>query len=291
MRISLYISLLSVLFITSCKDTRIHEHEEWAKYFEEQGIEDGCFIMRDHNHETVHYYNKERSIKRFTPASTFKIFNSLVALEIPKAPDEQFLIPWDSVERRPEWNKDLTMREAFKVSAVPYYQEMARRIGFDYMQHFLDTANYGNRNASGAIDLFWLNDSLQISADEQVGFLKKLYFNELPFSERTQRIVRSMMLQEQEDNYNLYYKTGWGVPPGAQEETVWIVGFIERIEQMQEHENSMNKSDIRKYPYFFALNFSLPINENRDYTKYVALRAEILKNILKDYGAISTKRK
>ncbi|MEZ5018476.1 MAG: penicillin-binding transpeptidase domain-containing protein [Flavipsychrobacter sp.] len=288
MRIRLYISILSVLLITACKDTRIHEHEEWATFFTEKGIEDGCFIMRDHNHETVHYYNKERTITRFTPASTFKIFNSLVALEIPKAPDEQFLIVWDSVNRRPEWDKDLTMREAFTVSSVPYYQEMARRIGFDYMQHFLDTANYGNRNAGGAIDEFWLNDSLQISADEQVGFLKKLYFNELPFSERSQRIVRSMMLREQKDNYNLYYKTGWGAPNGAEKETIWIVGFIERIAKMEEHEKSMNKSDIRKYPYFFALNFSLPSSNDIDYAKYTAIREDILKGILKDYGAITT---
>ncbi len=284
MRFSIYISIIGLLLLSSCRENRIHEHEDWGQSFTSRGIDNGCFILRDNNHESVHFYNKERCLQRFTPASTYKIFNSLVALEIPKAPDEQFLIPWDRVERKPEWDKDLTMREAFKVSSVPYYQEMARRIGYDYMQHFLDTVNYGNKNAKGAIDEFWLNDSLQISADEQVGFIKRLYFNELPVSERTQRIVRSMMLQEDNENYKLYYKTGWGAPNGK-EQVVWIVGFIERVERMKEHENSMNKSSYRKYPYFFALNFSLPADVT-DYQKYSHLRTHILKELLIDFGAM-----
>ena len=286
MRYSVIVFISVLLFTTSCRESRIHEHQEWEKHFSAKGITDGCFMLRDHTHETIHYYNKDRSLKRFTPASTFKIFNSLVALEIPTAPDEQFIIPWDSINRRPDWDKNLTMRQAFKVSSVPYYQETARRIGYDNMQHYLDTANYGNKNAKGAIDEFWLNDSLQISADEQVGFLKRLYFNELPFTERSQRIVRSMMLQEETEHYKLYYKTGWGAPDGA-EQTIWIVGYVERIEKMVEHENSMNKSNIRMYPHFFALNFSVPNNVD-DYKKYVTIRLELLKDILTDYGAMQT---
>lgn len=280
--------LVAVLLLTaSCRESRIHEHQDWGKFFSEHGIDSACFIIRNNNHESIDYYNKERCLQRFSPASTFKIFNSLVALNIPIAPDEQMVIKWDSVERRPEWNQDLNMRDAFKVSSVPYYQEIARRVGYDYMQHYLDTVQYGNQNAKGRIDEFWLNDTLQISADEQVGFLKRMYFYELPFTERAQRIVRSMMLQEDTDDYKLYYKTGWSAPNGADKQTVWVVGFVERIEHMKEHKNSMNKSDYRLYPYFFAMNFSLP-NDVEDYKKYSNIRLEILKSILKNYGAIPT---
>jgi len=283
MRYSIALLLLSVLFIGSCRDARIHDKEEWGKYFEQEGVQDGCIMLRDNNHEAIFYYNKDRCIKRFSPASTFKIFNSLVALDIPKVPDEQFVIVWDSVERwNPDWNKDMNMREAFKVSNVAYYQELARRIGPDYMQHYLDTANYGNKSIGGGIDQFWLNDSLQISADEQVGFIKRLYFNELPFSERSQRIVRSMMIQEVTDGYKLSYKTGWS--QSDDKNLLWVVGYAERIEHVEEHENSMNKSDVRYYPYFFALNFDAPRSE--DEKKLVELRIRILKNILKDFGAL-----
>jgi beta-lactamase class D len=97
-----------------------------------------------------------------------------VALETAVAADEKLVIKWDGIDRnRPEWNEDLDMREAFKRSAVPYFQELARRIGKDNFKHYLDTVQYGNRNMGGPIDMFWLNDSLQISADEQLGMMKR----------------------------------------------------------------------------------------------------------------------
>ncbi|MBL7684041.1 MAG: class D beta-lactamase [Flavipsychrobacter sp.] len=283
MRFGFLLAVLSVVFLSSCRESRLHDKPEWGKYFEAQGIKNSCFIVREHNHEAVYYYNKERCLQRFSPASTFKIFNSLVALETGVAPDESLVIKWDSVTRNPDtWNKDLNMREAFKASAVPYYQEIARRIGPDLMQHYLDTAKYGNTNMKGGIDQFWLNDSLQISADEQVGFLKRLYFAELPFAERTQRIVKSLMLQEETPGYKLYYKTGWG--SNAKSDVLWVVGFIEKIEHVKEHEKSMNKSDVRMYPYFFAMNFDVPAN---DTTKdWATVRTDLLKSLLKDFGAI-----
>lgn len=279
--------LLSVLFISSCRDSRIHEKAEWGNFFEAQGIKNACFILRDNNHEAIYYYNKERCLQQYLPASTFKIFNSLVALEIPVVPDEQYVIAWDSVDRGYEaWNKDMNMREAFKVSNIGYYQAIARKVGYDFMQHYVDTSNYGNKNVRGAIDSFWINDSLKISADEQVGLVKRLYFNQLPFSERTQRIVRSMMLQENEKDYKLSYKTGWGY--SGDKQILWVVGFVEKIERMQEHENSMNKSDMRLYPYFFAMNFELPKADNSK--NWGQVRIDILKQVLKDFGAMPAEK-
>lgn len=277
---------LSLLFATACRESRLHDHPEWAKAFEAHGISKACFILRDNNHEAVHYYNKERCLEQFSPASTFKVFNSLVALESGIAPDEQYIIAWDSVDRGvPEWNRDLNMREAIKVSAVPYYQELARRIGMPLMQHYLDTINYGNKVIGPKIDEFWLNDSLKISADEQVGFLKRLYFAELPASERSQRIVKSMLLQEDSPAYKLYYKTGWAKSAGK--DLFWVVGFVERIQHVKENEKSMNKSDIRMYPYFFALNFEPPANSTTQ--DWPSIRIEIAKQLLKDFGAIPVK--
>jgi beta-lactamase class D len=284
MRLLFSILCLSFLSLTACRESRIHEHEDWAKAFTARGITKGCFILRDNNHEAIHYYNKERCLERFSPASTFKIFNSLVALETSVAPDEQYTIVWDSIDRgMPDWNRDLNMREAIKVSAVPYYQELARRIGLARMQLYLDTMNYGNANIGGKIDEFWLNDSLQISADEQVGFVKRLYFAELPASERSQRIVKSMILQEETPAYKLYYKTGWAMRTGKN--LFWVVGFIERIQHVKEDAKSMNKSDIRMYPYFFALNFAPPAGDTT--TNWPAVRVDILKDLLKDFGAIT----
>jgi beta-lactamase class D len=278
----LLFSLAVVLFLSSCAQTHVKDHPEWATYFADYGIKDGCFILRDHNHDNLHYYNKARCIRRFEPASTFKIFNSLVALETAVAPDEQLVIKWDSLHRREAWDKDMDMREAFKVSCVPYYQEIARRIGPTRMKHYIDTAHYGNMVIGGRIDSFWLNNTLQISADEQVGLLRRMYFYELPFSERTQRIVRSLMLREETPNYRLYYKTGTDVVNDSL--LCWIVGFTEKVMHVKEMKESMNKSDVRNYPFFFAENFSIPVSDtaNKDWMK---IRIDILNNVLRDYGA------
>lgn len=264
------------ILLASCSGNRIHERNEWGEVFNQHKITDGCLMIRDHAHEEIYYYNKQRCTTRFTPASTFKIFNSLVGLETAIAPDDQYVIKWDGVVRRPEWDHDMTMREAFKVSNVPYYQELARRIGRNTMQHYLDTVQYGNRTIGKNVDQFWLDNSLQISADEQVGFIKKLYFDELPFSERVQRIVRSMMLREEKPEYKLYYKTGTNVVKDSA--IYWIVGIVEVVEHVKEHEKSMNKSNQRNYPYFFAENFSIAASDTtKDWSQ---ARLEILKEIL-----------
>ncbi|MES2703173.1 MAG: penicillin-binding transpeptidase domain-containing protein [Bacteroidota bacterium] len=274
---------LFAILLGSCAKTRIKDHKEWEKYFAENGIKNACFILRDNNHESIHYYNKERCIQRFMPASTFKVFNSLVALETAVAPDDQLVIKWDGVVReRAEVNRDMNMREAFKLSNLGYYQEIARRIGPARMQHYLDTVKYGNTTMGGKIDDFWLNNTLQISADEQTGFLKRMYFAELPFAERSQRIVKTMMLQEQTPGYNLYYKTGTG--PVGDKYIYWVVGFAERIQHVKEPKESLNKSDERNYPYFFAMNFELPKSDtSKDWFK---VRIEIVHKLLNEYGAI-----
>ena len=278
----------AALLITaaSCRNAHIKEHNEWGERFKQYGITSGCFMLRDHTHEAVHLYNKDRCLQRFTPASTFKIFNSLAGLETAAVQDELKVLPWDSVVRwNPDWNKSMNMREAFKVSNIGYYQEIARRVGKQNMQHYLDTVKYGNMKIGGAVDSFWIDNSLQISADEQVGFLKRLYFDELPFNLRAQTIVRSLMLQEDSAGNRVFYKTGWG-DKDKDTYVLWVVGFTEHREEVKEHKNSMNKSDVRNYPYIFALNFDVAKSDkSHDWFK---VRIELLHKLLEDFGAFKT---
>ena len=165
--------------------------------------------------------------QRFLPASTFKIVNSLIGIETGKIVSEKMIIPWDSVTRwNKDWNQDLTMEQAFKFSAVPYYQEVARRIGRDTMKLWIDSLYYGNMNISGPIDSFWLNNKLKISPDEQLGLVKRLYFDQLPFQKRAQGIVRDVMLMENGTRYKLSYKTGTGYDE-EHNYIGWAVGWIE----------------------------------------------------------------
>jgi len=280
-KIKVAVAVLGIaLGLASCSDVRINDHDEWKPVFDKYKVTEGCFEYYDNNKEEANYYNKERCSKRMSPASTFKIFNSLVALETGVALDEQVKIKWDGVARRPEWDKDLTMADAFKVSAVPYYQELARRIGAKEMQHYLDTVQYGNMQIGNQIDQFWLNDTLQITPDEQVGFMKRLYHDELPFSPRSQRIVKGMMLQETATDYQLYYKTGWSSIDGAKEDILWVVGYAETVHRLKNPKTG--EMQAIPHPYFFALNFSVP--KNSDSKTLVETRIKLLHDLLNEAG-------
>ena len=142
------------LSLNSCNVNKAHINNDLKKFFDANGV-DGCFTMLNNSNGEITVYNMALDTVRFSPASTFKIVNSLIGLHTGRITNEKMVIKWDGVQRsHPEWNKDLDMTEAFKVSAVNYYQEVARRIGRDTMQAWIDSIGYGNRNISGPIDSF-----------------------------------------------------------------------------------------------------------------------------------------
>lgn len=279
MRIFLPVVILSFVLLSACERNNILTQNQWGRIFKKYGIDSACFELADNTHDQILIYNLGHCSKRYSPASTFKIPNSLIALETNVAKDEKLVIPWDGIQRwNPEWSRDMDMREAFRVSCVPYYQEIARRVGPTEMQHWVDTMRYGNQRIGGAIDMFWLNDTLKISPDEQVGLIKKLYFDKLPFSQRSQRIVRSMMLREDSTQYKLYYKTGTAQTDSSIQ--AWVVGFVERREVQKGIETKKEETNYR--PYFFAMHF-----ETKDTAMdFRSARLNILKEILQERNII-----
>ncbi|MBD0333273.1 MAG: class D beta-lactamase [Chitinophagaceae bacterium] len=260
----------SVILLSACSSNNVIINNSLEKYFKENRVY-GCFALFDNGTGKFTIYNLKRyRDSLYSPASTFKIVNSLIGLQTGKISSDTMVIKWDQVKRsRPEWNKDLTMYEAFRASAVNYYQEVARRIGRDTMQFWLDSLSYGNKKIGGAIDSFWLNNSLKITPDEQLGLVKKLYFNQLPFFKYNQEIVKRAMLFEDKPDYRLSYKTGWGRAENANQ-LAWVVGWIEE----------------NRRPYFFVLNFETP-DENAD---IASVRMQILKDILQHLGFMKGKR-
>ena len=250
------------LSFSSCSVNRAKVDNSLKQYFDENKV-DGAFTMLNNSDGKVTVYNMTLDTARFLPASTFKILNSLIGIETGKVSDEKMVIKWDGIKRRSEWDKDLSMEEAFKVSAVPYYQELARRIGKDTMQLWIDSVHYGNMKVGNRIDSFWLDNSLKISPDEQLGLVKRLYFDQLPFQKRTQQIVRDVMTQEDNTLYKMSYKTGWGFDE-KKNAIGWIVGWVEE----------------NKHPYFFVTLVKSP-DENIDMQ---AVRLNITKGILKQLG-------
>jgi beta-lactamase class D len=266
----LLICFLLLLSMASCSPENVKVDESLGEYFKQQQV-DGCFAILDNKNGQFTIYNLDRyRDSSFLPASTFKVVNSLIGLQTGVIRDENMVIPWDGVQRRPEWNKDLTMREAFRVSSVHYYQEVARRIGKDTMQKWLDSLAYGTKKITTQIDSFWLDNSLKISPDEQLGLMKRLYFNELPFFRNNMETVKRAMLFEDKPEYKLSYKTGTGYSgPNKTRLTAWMVGWIE--------ENGR--------PYFFVLNFESPKE-----IEVQAVRLKLVKDILGKLGFLQGKK-
>jgi beta-lactamase class D len=266
----LYTFCLILFIFSACSPNNVTEDNSLKKYFDSANVT-GCFGMYDNGQGNFTIYNLRRfRDSSYTPASTFKIVNSLIGIQTGVIKDENMIIKWDRVKRwNEDWNKDLTMAEAFKVSAVPYYQEVARRIGRDTMKRWIDSLAYGNKNISGPIDSFWLNNRLKITPDEEMGLVKKLYFDQLPFYERTQNIVRKVMLREDNANYKLSYKTGLGNRENGND-IAWIIGWIEE----------------NKHPYFFVLN----IESADHHIDMRNVRLKILKSILSEMGFFEGKK-
>ena len=258
--------MLLIIMLSACSPNNVKIDNSLKKYFDDNKV-NGCFALMDNGTGRFTIYNLERyRDSSYLPASTFKIVNSLIGLQTGKIINDSMVIKWDSVKRRVEdWNRDLTMYEAFRVSSVPYYQEVARRIGKDTMQFWLDSLSYGSKKITSAIDTFWLDNSLKITPDEQLGLVKRLYFDQLPFFKTYQEVVKRAMLFENNSNYRMGYKTGWAdwnEKTGTQ--IGWIVGWIEE----------------NRHPYFFVLNI-----ESKDSTfDMPAIRMKMLKDILKEEG-------
>ncbi len=240
-------------------------HPEWQTYFDEYGVE-GTFVLYDLNNGISMRYNPERCAEGFLPASTFKILNAMIALETGVIADENTIIPWDgTVYPIESWNQDQTLTTAMANSVVWAYQEMARRIGAETMQAYVNVIGYGNMDITRNPLSFWLDGDLRISADQQIEFLRRFYAGDLPFSERTLEIVRRITIVEETDAYTLHAKAGSTVMPDGTG-IGWYIGYLEEDGNV----------------YFFALNLSSPELTGEQ----MAARAEITRSILGELGLL-----
>ena len=145
------------------------------------------FVLFDLKGNEYTHYNPERAKQKFTPASTYKILNSLIGLETGEIPNENCIFKWTGKEHSiKNWNQDLVLRDAFQFSCVPCYQDLARRIGEKRMKKWVKKVGYGNKDISGGIDTFWLGKSLKdLTRSANKIFAKTLYKRSAICSEKS----------------------------------------------------------------------------------------------------------
>lgn len=202
------------------------------------------------------------------PASTFKIVNSIIALETGVVKDENTLFEWDGQKKRlKNWEQDLIFREAFHFSCVPCYQDIARRITAERMNSYLRKLDYGTMEVdSSNIDLFWLEGESKVSQFEQIDFLKRFYLSKLEITDKTESIMKRMMVIEENEQFKITGKTGWSIREGHN--NGWFVGYIE----------------VQEKVYFFACN--VEPSEQFNMKMFSKIRKELTQKAFESLGVL-----
>ena len=232
------------------------------RLFNQAGIT-GTFVLYDVSAARFIVHDQPRAEQRFIPASTFKVANSLIGLATGVVASVDEVLPYGGKPQPVKaWEQDMGLREAIKISNVPVYQELARRIGLNRMRENLALIPYGNADTGAEVDTFWLKGPLEISAIEQTEFLARLAQDGLPYDTSVQQSVREILQLDTGDGWVLFGKTGWTSTPVP--DLGWWVGWVVRDGRI----------------FSFALNIDMPDQS------YVPKRVELGKACLKALGIL-----
>ena len=232
--------------------------------FDKYGVT-GCFVLFNQADNEYICYNSSLCDSGYIPASTFKIPNSLIALEEGIIKDTLQTIKWDGHKwPNKSWNQDQTLKTAMKYSCVWVYSKFAEQIGINTYYKYIKEFDYGNKNLTGQPNRFWLAGLLRISANQQIKFLTKFYNYNLPVSRQSIDIVKDIIVLEKTESYKLSGKTG-GAMLNDKDYIMWLVGYVEKN----------NKQ------FYYALNFKTNDLERTSLASY-----EITKDILRQLKLI-----
>lgn len=246
----------AVAMSTTTAHAELVVRNDLKRAFDDAGVS-GTFVLMDIGADRTYVVDPARAARRIHPASTFKIPNSLIAFDTGAVRDDQEVLPYGGKPQPyQQWEHDMALPEAIRLSAVPIYQEVARRVGLERMQAYVDAFEYGNRQLGSVIDQFWLRGPLEISAFEEARFTSRMALKQLPVKPRTWDMVQRMLLIEQQGDAALYAKTG--VATEYQPEIGWWVGWVERAGHV----------------YDFALNIDMP--REGDMAKRVPLGKQLM---------------
>ncbi len=264
------IGILILTCTSAYANTQCTDSSKVAAVFKKAAVQGTIALLNTKTGELI-CHNATRANRAYLPASTYKIPNTLIALETGIASGADFRIDWNQKRNARQawwpaaWAKDQTLSSALSNSVVWYYQELARRIDRQRMQKYVDQFSYGNRDISGAIDQFWLKGKLKISALEQIAFLQRFYFQQLEVARPNTDIVKRAIVLEKTPSWTLSGKTGMvGFGDATDVKLGWLVGYVETADNT----------------YIYAMNM--------DITKAAGgqLRLKVTKSVLKELGLI-----
>lgn len=209
------------IFMSACVTNPATIDNSLKKYFDSAQVE-GTFALMNNQRGDITIYNMELDTSRVTPGSGFKIMATLTGVQLGVITGKDMKLSMDSTSN----SDSVSLNQAFHEDNIPYFQKISRRVGKDQLKQWMDSVQYGNQQMEGAVDSFWLNGSLKISPDEQLGLMFRLYFDKLPFQNYAQGVLRSAMLQKENTLYKLHYAASTGTDASGRP-LGWASGWVE----------------------------------------------------------------
>jgi len=232
MKTLIFLPLLSFLSLTVCTlpvssspshITSTQSTQAIAQLFD-QAQSSGILVIQRGQQIRVYGNDLSRADTEYVPASTFKMLNALIGLQHGKATTNE-IFKWDGKKRSfSAWEKDMTLGQAMQASAVPVYQELARRIGLELMQQEVQRIQFGNQQIGQQVDNFWLVGPLKVTPKQEVEFVSALAREQLAFDPQVQQQVKAMLLLQEQQAYRLYAKSGWGMD--VEPQVGWLTGWV-----------------------------------------------------------------
>jgi beta-lactamase class D len=157
----------------------------------------GCFLLLDLTTGVTQVSEAQSCDVPTSPASTFKIPNSLIGLETGVTANADAIRHFDPEKHDyAEWGReDLTLTEAVRQSVVWYFRELAAEVGPERMQQMLDRLDYGNARIGDDVTMFWLDGTLTISGREQLDFLRRMWTGELDVAPEHVQTLEGILAQ------------------------------------------------------------------------------------------------
>ncbi|TCJ14156.1 class D beta-lactamase [Flaviaesturariibacter flavus] len=221
----------ATIMLAGCSTNNVTTDDSLGQYFSKNNATGTFAVMNNADGQFVLYNLARYRDSAYAPAQTFDIVSGLAGLQTGALASDTARLP---VACGADANP--TFSAAFQGDCAPFFAELARRIGHDTLQRWTDSLGYGSRKLAPG-DSAAFDGSLRVKADEQLGLVKRLYFNQLPFFKLNQELVKKAMQRENTSKYRLAWKSG--ETRGSAGTLVWYTGWVE--------ENN--------HPYFFAMNF------------------------------------
>lgn len=246
--------------LIACSPNNVEDDNTAQKFLAQKNFTGSFALLNNANNSFKIYNLADFKDSAYVPGSSFDLINALIAIESGSLTDENSNLRIDG--------QSISLKNAWDGESA-FFDTLAVKTGAEKMRFWLDSLHYGRANIPDAQHtLFWKNGFTKITADEQLGIIKKLHFSQFPFQKRTQAIVENLLKRESNTLYNLYYNQGMARQTSG-EFACFINGYI--IEN--------------KHVYFFSLTTKSDKAEN-----LLSETKEVLKNILKEYGFFEGKK-